>query len=262
MKLKLHLILFVAVVLFCSSCSSYKDVPYFQDLSQTSITKEEVTNYSPLLIEPGDILGVHVSSLNPEASEVFNYNLNRVSGNNLDASPQNAVIGYLVDLKGNIRLPLIGEVKVAGYNTTELNDILQNKLQTYLSKPIVNIRILNFKISVMGDVAHPDVFTIQNEKITIPEALSLAGDLNVTAIRTNLLLIREIDGKREFIPIDLTSKKLFESPYYYLKNNDVLYATPNRAKVAAASTSFQKVSLIIAALSVIAIVVSNSNLKL
>lgn len=262
MKLKLCTVILLSVVSLCFSCTSYKDVPYFQDVNQNSVTKEEITNYSPLTIEPGDILGIHENSLNPEADVVFNNNLNRINGSNLDVSPQNVVIGYLVDAKGNIRLPYIGEVKVAGYNTTELNDILQNKLQTYLSKPIVNIRILNFKISVLGDVARPDVYTVQNERITIPEALALAGDLNITAIRNNILLIREIDGKREFIPIDLTSKKLFESPYYYLKNHDVLYANPDKAKVAAASTSFQKVSLIIAALSVIAIVVSNSNLKL
>ncbi|MBS1526482.1 MAG: polysaccharide biosynthesis/export family protein [Bacteroidetes bacterium] len=262
MKLKPYAVLFASVILLCSSCTAYKDVPYLQDLNQNTITKEEINNYSPLVIEPGDILGIHESSLNPEADAVFNNNLNRINGDNIDRTPQNAVIGFLVDAKGNIRLPYIGEMKVAGYNTTELTDILQTKLQTYLSKPIVNIRVLNFKVSVIGDVARPDVYTITNERVTIPEALALAGDLNVTAIRNNIILIREIDGKREFIPIDMTSKKLFESPYYYLKNNDVLYATPNRAKVAAASTSFQKVSLVIAALSVIAIVVSNSNFKL
>lgn len=251
----------IVIVLFSFSCSNYKTVPYFQDLSQTTVTKQEITNFSTLLVQPGDILGINVSSLNPEASAVFNYNLNRVSGDNTDRSPQNSVIGYLVDVNGNIRLPLIGETKVAGFSTTELNDQLQSKLQTYLSKPIVNIRILNFKISVLGDVLKPDVYTVQNERITIPEALSLAGDLNITGIRNNILLIREINGKREFVPIDLTSKKLFESPYYYLKNNDVIYVTPNKQKVAAANTAFQKVGLIIAALSVLAIIISSKNIK-
>jgi len=251
----------IVIVLFSFSCSNYKTVPYFQDLSQTAITKQEITNFSTLLVQPGDILGINVSSLNPEASAVFNYNLNRVSGDNTDRSPQNSVIGYLVDVNGNIRLPLIGETKVAGFSTTELNDQLQSKLQTYLSKPIVNIRILNFKISVLGDVLKPDVYTVQNERITIPEALSLAGDLNITGIRNNIMLIREINGKREFVPIDLTSKKLFESPYYYLKNNDVIYVTPNKQKVSAANTAFQKVGLIIAGLSVLAIIISSKNIK-
>jgi len=261
MKFNLKGILFLAIISFCFSCTSYKDVPYFQDINQNAMTTQDLNNFSPLIIQPGDILGINVTSLNPAASDVFNYNLNRVNGDNIDKTPQNAVIGYLVDLKGNIRLPLIGEVKASGYNTTELNDLLQTKLQTYLSKPIVNIRILNFKVSILGDVLRPDVYTITNEKVTLPEALAMAGDLNVTAVRNNIMLIREIDGKRQFIPIDLTSKKLFSSPYYYLKNNDIIYATPNKDKVAAAGNSFQKVSLVIAALSVIAIVLSSSKIS-
>ena len=259
MKSKLLSALLFICILFTFSCGSYQNVPYFQDLKTTGITKEEINNYSPLVIHTGDILGINVSSLNPAASDIFNYNLTRVNGDNNDRTPQNSVIGYLVDHNGNIRLPYIGETKVAGFNTTELNNILEAKLQTYLSKPIVNIRILNFKISVLGDVGKPDSYNIQNEHITVTEALSLAGDLNITAIR-QIMLIREVDGKREYVPLDLNSKKLFESPYYYLKNNDVIYVTPNKQKVAAASTDFQKVSLVIAALSVIAIVLSSSNI--
>jgi polysaccharide export outer membrane protein len=146
---------------------------------------------------------------------------------------------------------------VSGLTTTDLVDQMQVKFQTYLSKPIVNARIMNFKVSVLGDVARPDVFTLTNERVTLIQALSLAGDLNITGIRNNILLIREIEGKREYIPIDLNSKKLFNSPYYYLKNNDVVYVIPNKAKVAQASTGFTKVSLVIGALSVLAIVLSN-----
>ncbi len=262
MKLKGLKTLFILATLFCFSCTSYKNIPYFQDLNTNGVTKEEINNYSPLVIQPGDIIGLFVTSLNPEASAVFNFNLNRQNGENADRSPQNAVIGYLVDSKGNVRIPLLGEIKVAGYNTSDLTAILQTKLQPYLSTPIVNVRIMNFKVSVLGDVLRPDVFTISNERVTIPEALSLAGDLNITGVRNNILLIREIAGKREFIPIDLNSKTLFESPYYYLKNNDVLYVTPNKEKVAASSTGFQKVSLVIAALSVVAIAISSSHIKL
>lgn len=222
-----------------------------------SITREEINNFSPFTIQAGDILAINVSNPNPEASAIINYNLNRVSGNNLDQSPQNAVIGFLVDAKGNINIGLIGEMHVAGLTTSDLTEQMQVKLQTYLSKPIVNIRILNFRISVLGDVAHPDVFTITNERITIIQALAMAGDLNITGIRNNILLIREVEGKREYIPIDLNSKKLFNSPYYYLKNNDAIYVVPNHAKVDAASATFTKVSLVIGALSIIAIVLSN-----
>src|ERR1700744_5152196 len=247
---------FVAIIiLFCCSCSSYKNVPYFQDLDQNNITREEINNYSPLIIQPGDILAVNVTSASA-GTEEFNYNLNRVSGTNNSQGPESAVIGYLVDPNGNINLPNLGQIKVSGLTTTTLTEQLQGSLAKYFAKPIVNIRIINFKISVLGDVMKPDVYTIQNERITVPEALSLAGDLNITAIRNNILLIREINGKREFIPIDLNSKRLFESPYYYLKNHDVIYVTPNKAKVSSNNTAgFQRASLVISALSVIALFV-------
>jgi polysaccharide export outer membrane protein len=250
LKSKKLSILVVVIIAFCCSCGSYKNVPYFQDLDQNNVTREEINNYSPLLIQPGDILAISVTSPS-NGSDVFNYNLNRIG---TQGSTENAVIGYLVDVNGNINLPNIGQMKVAGMNTTNLTDQLQAKLSTYFTKPVVNIRIMNFKISVLGDVAKPDIYTIQNERITLPEALSLAGDLTITAVRNNILLIREINGKREFIPIDLTSKKLFDSPYYYLKNHDVIYVTPNRSKISNNNTAgFQKASLIISALSIVAL---------
>ncbi|HSM63389.1 MAG TPA: hypothetical protein VK833_05575, partial [Gillisia sp.] len=129
-------------------------------------------------------------------------------------------------------------------------------LLKYLKEPIVNIRILNFKISVLGDVLNPGVFTLQNERSTIPEALSLAGDLNITAIRTNVLLIREIGGERNFIPIDLTSKEIFNSPYFYLKNNDVIYAQPDKTKFATVDRGYRTATVVLSALSVLAIVFS------
>jgi polysaccharide export outer membrane protein len=246
---------FILVAVFCSSCANYQNVPYFQDLNKNSITKEDINNFSPLIIQPGDILAISVTSPSEGASQ-FGYNLNRINGSSsTDATtPENAVIGYMVDLNGNINLPLLGQIKVSGLNTTNLTDQLQASLSNYLKKPVVNVRITNFKISVLGDVAKPDVFTIPNERVTIPEALSMAGDLNITAIR-QIFLVREINGKREYIPIDLNSKKLFDSPYYYMKNHDVLVVTPNRSKISNNNTAgFQRVSLIISALSVVALV--------
>lgn len=242
--------------MFCSSCTTYEKVPYFQDLSQNNITKEDINNFSPLIIQPGDILAISVTSPS-EGANLFGYNLNRISGatgTTDSTTPENAVIGYMVDLNGNINLPYLGQIKVSGLNTTNLTDQLQASLSNYFKKPVVNVRITNFKISVLGDVAKPDVFTIPNERVTIPEALAMAGDLNITAIR-QIFLVREINGKREYIPIDMNSKKLFDSPYYYLKNHDVLVVTPNRSKISNNNTAgFQRVSLVISALSVVALV--------
>ena len=118
--------------------------------------------------------------------------------------------------------------------------------------------MLNFKVSVMGDVLKPDVYKIQSERVTVTEALTMAGDLNITAKRKNILLIREIDGKREYVPIDITSAKLFTSPYYYLKNNDILYVQPDKTKYASVDGGYRTVSLVLSALSIVAIVLSNS----
>ena len=139
--------------------------------------------------------------------------------------------------------------------TREITEQIEKKLKDYFTNPIINVRIQNFNIYVLGDVKNPGVYHIQNEKISVTEALSLAGDLNVTGVRTNVLLIRENGGVRQYFHIDLTSKSLFNSPCYYLKNNDQIYVRPNKAKISSSDNTFQKASLSIAVLSLIAILI-------
>jgi polysaccharide export outer membrane protein len=254
--LKSYFSVLTILLIFLCSCSSYKKIPYFQDLSTTTATQEQVNNYSPLIIQPADILAVNVNSRNPESSNIFNYNLNRVNGSNFDNSPGNPVTGYLVDADGNIQLPLIGSYKAAGLTTSQLGVKLRDKLVEYYKDPVVNVRMVNFKVAIFGDVQRPNVYTLQNERTTITQALSLAGDLNITALR-NIFLIREQDGKRMYIPIDLTSKKLFDSPYYYIKNNDEIFVQADKTKYAAVNRNYPTWSLILSGLSIIAIVLSN-----
>ncbi|MCF0048474.1 polysaccharide biosynthesis/export family protein [Dyadobacter sp. LJ53] len=249
--------LIAAFIFIQFSCSSYKKVPYFTDLRRDTLVVETVKNYSPLTIQPADILGINVTSRNPESSSIFNYNLNRVNGSSYDQSSSNPITGYMVDPNGNIHLPLVGTVKVAGLTTTFLSDSLKNVLLTFYKDPVVNIRIINFKVAVYGDVLHPNIYTLQNERTTITQVLSMAGDLNITALRNNIVLVREENGKRNFIPIDLTSKKLFESPYFYLKNNDEIYVQPDRTKYATVDRGYRVTTLALSGLSIIAIVLSN-----
>lgn len=253
---KNNLVFCILSALLFSSCGSFKNIPYFKDLNHSIPTQEQVENYSPLIIQPSDILGINVNSRNPESSSIFNYNLNRVNGNNYDNSRDNPITGYMVDQNGEIHLPIIGNLKAGGLTTTELRDTLNRMLLTYYKDPVVNIRILNFKVSIFGDVQRPDVYTLQNERATITQALSLAGDLNITAVR-NIILIREQDGKRNYIPLDLTSKKIFESPYFYLKNNDEIYVQPDKTKYATVDRGYRTASLVLSGLSIIAIVLSN-----
>ncbi len=255
MKLK-HLggIILISV-LFNLSCTPYKTVPYFQDVRKDTILNETINNYTPLTLQPGDLLGISVTSLNSQADLMFNYNLAAQPGVALAKPDQTAVVGYLVDNNGNINFPLLGLIKVSGIATADVATQLQDKLQAYLSKAVVNVRILNFKISVLGDVKNPGTFSIQDEKITITGALSLAGDLNITGIRNNVMLIREKDGIREFIPVNLLSKSITNSSYYYLKNNDVLYVQPNKVKVSFDEATVAKVSLIISAISILILII-------
>jgi polysaccharide export outer membrane protein len=260
MKFKsLQAVFFILILFFCCSCSSYKNIPYFQDLKKDSSLTEKINNFSPLTIQPGDLLGIHVSSLNPEADAVINYNLQRQTGNNIAdirTANENAVIGYLVDQDGNITVPMIGIVKVASLTTSQITADLSTRLSKYLTNPNVNVRIQNFKISVLGDVSKPGTYDVFNERLTITEALALAGDLNITGIRNNILLVREINGSREYFTVNLTSKEIFNSPYYYLRNNDVIYVQPNRDKVAANDSAYQKASLALAALSILALLLT------
>jgi polysaccharide export outer membrane protein len=204
------------------------------------------------------LLRLHVASLNAEADVIFNYNLERPNNsNNLPDLVSNSSIktesssisGYLVDHNGYIHLPLIDTVKLVGSTIDQASQLVEDKLQQVLSKPIVSIQFENLKVSVLGDVSKPDTYYFQDEKITLNQVLSYAGDLNITGIRNNVLLIRELNGNRQYIPLDLTSKKIFSSPFYYLKNNDIIYVQPNRRKILSTENSLQGIALIISAIS-------------
>ena len=247
MKRESHLLLLLLTSIL-ASCTSYKEVNYFQGLNRNKEISEPIKNYAPITIQPGDILGINVSSLSPEGSAIFNASSN-ISTGAQGSDAGNSVLGYLVDQNGNVQLPLIPAVKVGGLTTTEAQVVLQKSILKFLKEPAVNVRLLNFKFSVLGDVLRPGVFNIKNERITIPEALSLAGDLTVTAKRNNILLIREIDGQRKFVNVDITSSQLFNSPYYYLKSNDVLYVEAGKAKYAATSGFTRNFPIVISIIS-------------
>lgn len=247
-KICLALLTLSAIV---SSCASYKKVPYFQDLDRSKVITEEITNMSPLIIQPEDRLSISVTSLNQDAANVFTNNIQ-----NAGTDSENSVYGYVVNAKGEITLPLLGVVKVSDMSSSQLADKLQQQLTTYLSKPNVSVKIVSFKVAVLGDVMRPNVYRSSSDRLTITEALSLAGDLNITAKRDDITLVREIDGKRTYIPINLNSKDLFTSPYFYMKSNDLLFVQPGKLKLATVDTGYRNASLIISALSLIAIAVS------
>jgi polysaccharide export outer membrane protein len=167
---------------------------------------------------------------------------------------QSSAPGYLVDANGNIELQLIGKVKVGGLTTIAAKDTIQNRLNKYLKGTIVTVRFLNYKISVLGEVMRPSVYVIPNETITLPEAIGLAGDLTIYGKRDNILIIRDQDGKKVFGHIDLNSREVFSSPFYYLHANDVVYVEPGRGKIAQSDRTYQILPIVLSALSFISII--------
>ncbi|SFG62420.1 polysaccharide biosynthesis/export family protein [Pedobacter insulae] len=249
-----------AAVLFLSSCGvKYETIPYFTDLPAGNLA-EDINNQTILKIQKNDILAITVSSLDEKSDAYFN--LGNMGAAQASITSGAAGIpnpnGFIVDQQGNVQLPYLGSVKVEGLSTYDARKLIETKLDEgkFLVRPVLKIRLVNFKISVLGDVQRPGVYPVQSERITIIEALGMAGDLNITAKRNDILLVRENLGKRQQVRLDLQSKDLFNSPYYYLENNDVLIVTPSAAKYASVDASYRNVGLVLSVLSVIALVIT------
>ncbi|GAB3912940.1 polysaccharide biosynthesis/export family protein [Larkinella knui] len=253
-------VVFGLLVIGFSSCISQKQITYFQSPATDSTALAEViTNRYIPTIQTNDLLGINVNSLNPEASSFFNpyagaervATFQTVNGQ----VPVTAVVGYLVDTEGNVQLPLVGKIKVVGLTSAAARDLIQEKLKNYLKEPTVAVRFLNFKVSVLGEVARPSMFSIPNEQMTITEALSLAGDITIYGRRDNVMIIRETNGKREFGRVNMNQRDLFKSPFYYLHPNDVIYVEPGKARLAYADRFYTILPSIIGALSLIAVII-------
>lgn len=215
------LLLFIAVLALCSSCATKKQIIYFQD-AETLNGANTLTNFEPL-IEENDILHITVSSLNQEVVAPFQMNTPQSQINN-----QNPLLrGYLVKNDGTINYPVLGTISVAGKTRGEVTALLQQKLSDFITDVVVDVRIMNYKVTVLGAVSSPGVYRIQDESVTLPEALGLAGDLTSDANRTNIMVIREVDEKQEVARLDITQTNFFQSPYYFLKQNDVVYVEPS-----------------------------------
>ncbi|CCG99590.1 EPS I polysaccharide export outer membrane protein epsA [Fibrella aestuarina BUZ 2] len=235
---------------------------YFQPTDQDSTAALSVRRPAyAYRLQTGDILAIAVSSLNADADITFNpfsrFGGVLAGGTSGRETSNNLPIGYRVSETGTIHFPKLNQVPVAGRTLSELETLLRDTLQAFLREPYVSVRLLNFKISVLGEVQQPSVFTVQNEKITLTEAISLAGDLTVYGKRENVLVVRETPAKREFIRVDLTNRSLFDSPAYYLKPNDMIYVEAKNSKKVQASKLFPYVPVFVSGLTLIATVVLN-----
>lgn len=211
-----------------SSCKTREKLVYFQHESSDSAIVHK--NYTPIF-KTDDLLSILVSGDDPEAVIPFNLPtaMTQQTINSGYTMGNPALNGYLIDANGEIAMPIIGRLKVAGLNRMEAIKAIETKLAEYIKNPVVQISIQNYKITVLGDVKTPGTFKIPNERITLLEAIGLAGDLKMTGTRKNVVVIRDENGKKTEYRVDLTSKDLFSSPVYYLSQNDVVYVEPNSA---------------------------------
>lgn len=232
-KVKGILSCLIAIFLL-ASCQAYKKVPYLQDPEVVGQAVQQETLYDAKIM-PRDQLTVVVSCTNPELAAPFNLtgaNSAGMTAGNSQSASQTSQQTYLVDNEGNINFPVLGTLRVGGLTKKEVEQMIVEKLKPYIKEtPIVTARMVNYKISVLGEVASPGTFTISNEKVNLLEALAMAGDMTIYGIRDNVKLIREsADGKQEIITLDLNKAETLLSPYYWLQQNDIIYVTPNKAK--------------------------------
>lgn len=222
-----------ALLLFAvASCNTWKKINYLQDVDETTVMS--LAENQGIVIQPKDQLSIIVSSRVPTLAAQFNLPLaNYVAGSEITSGGgSQRIIGYVVDNDGYINFPQLGRLQVAGKTRWQLQDLIREELinNGYLQDPIVTVEFMNFKIAILGEVASPGTYTIAGDKITIFQALSLARDLTIYGQRDKVEVIREHNGERTVYVLDLRSKEIFDSPAYYLQQDDVIYVVPNSVR--------------------------------
>jgi polysaccharide export outer membrane protein len=251
-----YFLVFLLIISAFSSCVDSKKIAYFSDVPDSTYVNSSA-GLEPI-IQKKDILSIIVSSLNPDASILFNVpNLPLTPTapiNNLSAQ----TAGYLVNDDGFIKFPILGDVAAAGLTQKQLSKYLAQELtnKKLLLDPIVNIRFLNFRVTVLGEVAHPGVIYSPSEQISILEAIGSAGDLTIYGLRDNVILIRQLGDQKLVIRLNLNSSNLLTSPYFFLKSNDILYIEPGKTKVAASDRTLQLLPIIFSGISVVVVALS------
>lgn len=238
MRRALSIIFMASMFCIIFSCKVKEDIDYMKNIEQTAVQTSIQT--STFTIQPGDQLMISVTAKDNDVAKPFNQNYSSsdvsqysLSSSNLPVQGQSSVSGptYLVDSRGDVQFPILGSINTAGKTIEEFREILKEKLRKYIKEPGVSVRNTNFKITILGEVSKPGAFTVPDgQSMTLLAALGLAGDLTIYGQRTNVLIIRNVDGATTKQYIDLTDAGFMNSPYYYVKQNDVIYVTPNKTR--------------------------------
>ncbi|MCD2421392.1 polysaccharide biosynthesis/export family protein [Niabella pedocola] len=265
------ILLIFLIVFVAPSCSTNRNLVYFNNLPPGGDTAQ-IVNKMSAKIEKGDILGITITTLSPEYNQLFSTGAapqtpvttaivpaTATAAGTGTASSDPARNGYLVDENGQVNLPVLGKVDVSGLTRKEAQDKITAEVAKTAKTPIVNIRFLNYKVTVIGEVTRPGSFNVPDERVNVLEALGMAGDLTPYAIRENILVIREKDGARTMQRINLADKNVFNSPYFYLQQNDVVYVQPENTLKArqADASNYRWVPIATAGISAIAVILAS-----
>lgn len=238
-------------LLVTTACSPGRNLVYFDDLATSKEFRTPINNQSNIRIQPGDLLDISISSLSPESNLLFNSGIIVPPGTPITAPRLNE--GYLVNNDGYINFPVLGRVSLAGLTREQATEKLTVEISKLAKTTIVNLRILNFQVTVIGEVNNPSLFMVPSGKLNVLEALGLAGDLTEFARRDNILIIRENNGERVAMRLNLNSREILNSPFYYLQQNDVVYVEPyNKVKIAQTEPENRYIPIWAAAISTLA----------
>jgi polysaccharide export outer membrane protein len=258
-RFKLRCLTPIIVSIVLCSCSTNRNVIYFQDIQNTpSADLENTASYAEPVIQPDDNLSINIFTLNQQTGAIINQAAaTPILGGNANNATSQQITGFVVDKNGDVELALAGKIHVAGLTTYQARELIREKVVKYYNEPNVQLRFANFKVSVLGEVNSPSTYNMPNEKVSVMDALSLAGDLTIYGRRDNVLIVRDQNGKKKYGHVDLNSSEIFSSPFFYLRQNDLVYVEPNKAKSAANNASqVQVIGIITSVISVLILAVS------
>jgi polysaccharide export outer membrane protein len=243
-------ILFIAIyTCLATGCAPRRDLVYFSNLAKQ--TSEEKLPSQEVKIQQNDLLSVSINSLNQESNVLFAVNTKTPSAEN-----NYKIEGYRVNKEGMINLPVVGNVRLEGLSIEQAQNTISRELDKYVKKPVVDIQLVNFKVTVIGEVNRPSNFTVQGDNINLLQALGLAGDMTVYGKRDNVLVIREQNGQRVMKRLNLNNQDVMNSPFFFLKQNDIVYVEPDKSKANEYSTNTRVMPLVIASISAVAVLIT------
>jgi len=244
-KVSLFFIICACVI---TACAPRRDLVYFSNLAKLS--SEEKLQNQEVKIQQNDLLSINVNSLNQESNVLFAVNKPSNSENSYRLE------GYRVNREGLINLPVVGNIRLEGLTTEQAQTTITKELEKYVKKPVVDVQLINFKVTVIGEVNKPSSFTVQGDNINLLEALGIAGDMTVYGKRENVLVIREQNGQRTMKRLNLNNQDVMNSPFFYLKQNDVVYVEPDKSKAIEYSPNTRLMPIVIASISAIAVLIT------